>query len=109
MQISVMSRKNELPIEVLRNSYLTKGYYEAKEVLPLARGQIHFWYARSWCREGKNEIGKIKKMGSVYDDELENRETRGPSGSSKIFHFVLAIRVVLCFYGSILPLDYRRN
>jgi len=89
--------------------YLMKGYYGAKGVSPLARGQIHFWYARSWCCESKKGIGKIKKMGSVYDDKLENRETRDPSGSSKIFHFVLVVRVVLCLYGSVLPFDYRRN
>lgn len=40
-----------------------KGYYEAKEVPPLARGQIHFWYARSWCRESKKEDRKNQENG----------------------------------------------
>jgi len=81
MQVSVMStKKGIIDRSFSQLLYLMKGYYGAKGVSPLARGQIHFWYARSWCCESKRGIGKIKKMGSVYDDELENRETpQGPA------------------------------
>lgn len=88
-----------------------KGYYEAK---PRRRPEGKFISSArevDAARGRRKRAGKIKKIGSVYDDELENRETRDSgrkfenfSFRARLFALSLASAGVCTFL-----LDYRRN